>query len=306
MGFCKCDNNGLVNTGQPNCVPIFGAIRGLILVPTYDDSGVLNAVSSTANINDVFVSSKINNVDASKRWYPLMGLENAEEAIADSTFEEGSSGIKYFVKAGIESVTAQLWNVSKQFVSKIDAMRCRLLSVYAVDIHGNLQGVLRGNDLINLYPISIAKGSWAVKYQSPSESGNTGSKALITFDYSQSDSSNSANLRMLSGSNITANFLSITGLVDAVITASSVNSTSMSITASVPNTTTDNYPLEGILLSDLSLKSLPLNTVIPVTAILDNGGGSYDITYLSTPLTKLVLSVSKDRYSINKITVTTP
>jgi hypothetical protein len=46
---CNCDN-GLSNTGRPNCVPIQSVTSKLIMVPKYANDGSINSIDLTATL----------------------------------------------------------------------------------------------------------------------------------------------------------------------------------------------------------------------------------------------------------------
>jgi hypothetical protein len=81
---CNCEV-GLSNTGLPNCAPIADVTKRIILVPIFANDGTRNEYEvATTTFNQVFFDGKINEADASKRWFPLPDIENIEDVFAHS------------------------------------------------------------------------------------------------------------------------------------------------------------------------------------------------------------------------------
>ena len=93
---CNCAS-GLSNTGRPNCVPLQSVTSKLIMVPLFGADGTANFIDLTSPLPTW--ADLINEVDATKRWFPLPNFENVEMPKADSQFEEANSGrMVFYVK----------------------------------------------------------------------------------------------------------------------------------------------------------------------------------------------------------------
>jgi hypothetical protein len=295
METCEKCENGLVNTGIAKCSPVMVAARGMYLVNTYDSAGVRNFIDLSSNIDDVFLTARLNDADKSKRWYPLMGLNNVVQAVEDTVFDEPSNGIKYFVRKGKRSISAEIWGVSEQYISKIDNNKCSELSAYIVDINGKLTGIYRGDDETKLYPVDISSGSWDSKPMPATDS--TVSKGMISFDWSFNDVQNQKKLRVLNGDTVTADFISASGLVDVVVTVGAITATSVTFTAMIDNGGTSKIPFTGLLLADVIISEPPLTTQIATAVSATATAGQYIATLPSqTTGDSLRLTITKTRF----------
>jgi hypothetical protein len=300
---CKC-NGGLANTGIDNgCKEFFGATKGIILMNTYDSLGVRNSILSSSTIDSAFLTLKLNEVDKTKRWYPISKLEKAEITQAENVYEEAADR-KLFVKSGVRSFAAELWQVSEDFAGKIDDIRCNETSAYLVDANGNIQGII-SEDGTKLYPFRISQGSWTATYTQASESNNTLGKAMISFSFDRNDTSNSDYIRMITG--VTTDILSATGLIDVTLiglASPTVTATSFSISATIENGTVNPSKFTKILLADLVIKK-GLVSVVP-TAIINNNDGTYLVTIPSNVASTLSISILKTGFESNTIAIVTP
>lgn len=167
MTGCKC-NGTLGNTGLPSCISIPKVAKKAFYVPYYDSTGAINSVDMTGTIDQAYFTDKINEADASKRWYPLPEIKNVEETKEDSTFEDFNDGSKAFIRQGKRNFTGIMIGVNPTFLKQIDEFRCVNIGVYYVDIDGNLIGAKKVDDL--LYPIEIDKETWDAKAISATDS----------------------------------------------------------------------------------------------------------------------------------------
>ena len=203
---CNC-NAGLSNTGRPNCLPIQSVTSKLILVPIKANDGTLNGIDLTASVP--VWDNLINEVDASKRWFPTPTFENVELAKADSQFEEANSGRMAFLRQGKRSFAGELWaeDSSPQLLGKLQNNRCVDFGVYIVDVNGNLVGTKVGNFL---YPIPVDNPSFDPKYMFATDS--TISKIMVAFDFDRLF--DEGTMYMVTPTEAGVNFNDLTGLVD--------------------------------------------------------------------------------------------
>jgi hypothetical protein len=207
---CNC-NAGLSNTGRPNCLPIQSVTSKLILVPLKANDGTLNGLDLTAPVP--VWDNLINEVDASKRWFPLPTFENVELAKADSQFEEANSGRMAFLRQGKRSFAGELWaeDSSPQLLGKLQNNRCVDFGVYIVDVNGNLVGTKVGNFL---YPIPVDNPSFDPRYMFATDS--TISKIMVAFDFDRLF--DEGTMYMVTPQEAGVNFNDLTGLVDVNFT----------------------------------------------------------------------------------------
>lgn len=220
---CKC-NVGLGNTGIPGCVPIQSVTSSLIMVQLKANDGSENRIdlSSLPTWSDL-----INEVDASKRWFPLPSFENVEQPKADSQFEEAASGKMAFLRQGKRSFTGELWegDSSPQFLGKLEEARCVKFGVYVVDVEGNLIGSNKGDGY--LYPIPVDNASWDPKWSPATDS--TVQKIMLSFDWDRLF--DESTLEQITASEAGQNFTELEGLLDVLFTNIVPGTTSTTFTA---------------------------------------------------------------------------
>lgn len=212
MAGCNCDM-GLGNTGRPNCVPIQSVTSKLILVPLYRSNGNRNRITLDDNPIVNFDEEFINNLDPSRRWFPLPEFENVEMPKADAQFEESNSGRMVFLRQGKRSFTGELWadDSSPQLLGKLQMNRCVDFGVYIVDVNGNLIGSQGNDDTAQyLYPIPVDNPSWNPTLQFATDS--TTQKIVVTFDFDRNF--DESTLYMLTSAETGQDVLGLTGLVD--------------------------------------------------------------------------------------------
>ena len=106
MAFnCTCETGGIGNLGLPKCNSLLGVVSKLIIVPTYDNDGNRNSIAFSDLIAgilpDSYIVGKLNNSDASKRWYPT--AKTFDEVVigrTDRTTQTTSSGAIYELLKG--------------------------------------------------------------------------------------------------------------------------------------------------------------------------------------------------------------
>ena len=269
---CNCEA-GLSNTGRPNCVPIQSVTSKLILVPLKATDGTLNGIDLSAPIpvwNDL-----VNEVDASKRWFPLPNFENVELAKADSQFEEANSGRMVFLRQGKRSFAGELWqeDSSPTLLSKLQNNRCVDFGVYIVDVNGNLVGS-KSNGF--LYPIPVDNPSFDPKYMFATDS--TTSKIMVAFDFDRLF--DEGTMYMVTPSEAGLNFNDLEGLVDVnLVKTGETANTDVTFDASLDYGTAFNSILfQGATISDFELSSVT-NGVETIASLVENSAGNYTLGF---------------------------
>jgi len=211
MGACKC-NVGLGNTGIPGCVPIQSVTSSLIMVPIKANDGTYNRIDLASL---PVWANLVNEVDESKRWFPLPEFQNVEQPKADSQFEEAASGKQAFLRQGKRSFTGELWegDSSPQFLGKLTKARCVKFGIYVVDVDGNLIGSDKGDGF--LYPIPVDNASWDPKWAPTTDA--TVQKIMLAFDWDRLF--DESTLAMILADEAGQNFTELEGLIDVLFTA---------------------------------------------------------------------------------------
>jgi hypothetical protein len=299
---CKC-NVGLGNTGTPSCEPIATVAKKLVVVPTYDDSGVKNSITIGDTLDDAYLTSKINAVDASQRWFPLPIMENVTQERADSITETSGSGKIAFIREGARSFFGEMWKQSPTFLGKLKEARCTDISVYVVDADGNVIGSCPSDDG-KLYPIAVDKDSWDVKMGSATDS----TVQKVTLGFNWSDSEKDEYVSMITEDDYTFDVLNSKGLLDV----SSVNSNE-ALTGFTVNLNTaygskaTPIKVKGLIITDFTLAELsPTPGAIVITSVTESADGVYDFVIpAATSADVLELTPSKDGYSFTAVIANT-
>jgi hypothetical protein len=286
---CNC-NLGLSNTGRPNCVPIQSVTSKLILVPLKANDGSENFIDLTLPIpiwNDL-----VNEMDESKRWFPLPSFENVELPKADSQFEEANSGRMVFLRQGKRSFSGELWaeDSSPTLLGKLELNRCVDFGVYIVDVNGNLVGSKVGD---RLYPIPVDNPSFDPRFMFATDS--TTQKIMVAFDFDRLF--HESTMYMITPTEAGINFNDLSGLVDVNFINSVVNPTDYTADLVLDYGTAYNPILfKGAVSADFALFNNTTASVVAVTSV-ENTDGNYTFTFAAqTAGDSLTLSINKDGF----------
>tara|TARA_R110000764_G_scaffold36200_2_gene80882 strand:+ start:10413 stop:11327 length:915 start_codon:yes stop_codon:yes gene_type:complete len=273
MNVCDC-KAGLSNTGLPNCIPIFGITSSLILVPIYANDGTKNGVDLSAVVPTW--SSLVNEVDASKRWFPLPAFENVELPKADSLFEEANSGRQVFLRQGKRSFSGELWaeDSTPTFLGKMVKSRCVDFGLYIVDVSGNLIG---SEDNGYLRPIPVDNPSWDPKFMFSTDS--TTQKILLGFDFNRLF--DESTMSMITVKEASQDFTQLEGLIDVNLLNTVVNVTGATFDASFDyGTAYEKIIYTGAILpADWSISNITQGTTFTPDTVTENPDGTYALDY---------------------------
>lgn len=276
---CNCDT-GLSNTGQPSCVTLQSVTSKLIMVPLVANDGTLNKLPLGTTITATTFTALVNQVDASKRWYPMPVFENVELPKADSVFEEANSGRKAYLRQGVRSFAGELWatNGTPQFLGKLQSDRCVKFGVYIVDVNGNLVGSKVGTDL---YPITVDNNSWDPKFMFATDS--TVGKIMLGFDFDRLF--DESTMWMITATEGLIDFNNLNGLLDVnYSTPTVVPTVSFNFNAFLSYGTAINpLKFQGAVSADWVLTNLTTNLVVTATVTETATAGNY--TALATLVT---------------------
>ena len=276
---CNCDT-GLSNTGQPSCVTLQSVTSKLIMVPLVANDGTLNKLPLGTVITATTFTALVNQVDASKRWYPLPVFENVELPKADSVFEEANSGRKAYLRQGVRSFAGELWatNGTPQFLGKLQSDRCVKFGVYIVDVNGNLVGSKVGTDL---YPITVDNNSWDPKFMFATDS--TVGKIMLGFDFDRLF--DESTMWMITATEGLIDFNNLNGLLDVNYSAPTIVPTvSFNFNAFLSYGTAINpLKFQGAVSADWVLTNLTTNLAVTATVTETATAGNY--TALATLVT---------------------
>lgn len=275
MFGCKCDL-GLGNTGLPNCVTIQSVATRLIFVNLKDSNNVLTKVDLTSlpNFSNLFTA-----INPKDRWYPLESLDNVELPSADSSYEETSSGRKFFIKSGKRSFNGDMYIQSPEALSIIQSFSCSQVGVYIVDAENNLVGLNDGN---YLYPFPINGKSLDAKLVFATDANVQ--KMNVSFDFLTSTDESKMWLIPYSESNFDFNLVS--GIKDIVIKFTD---------------TVFNFPLIDYLTIDVVYKNAENDILI--SGLTPSLFKLYIFTFFEDPITGDII-VQPVREAVNGVDLT--
>jgi len=213
MEFCKCDGK-FGNTGLPKGVKPFRITKKIVIVSTFDDDGNRNSILTSDFVAGVlpatFTDGKINESDASKRWYPIATkLKNVSHERAESINEDFDDGSLSRIRQGQKPFSGLIVGADYVELDKLSKGSCESLSFYAIDECGNLRGTI-SSDGTELFPTKIEDGSWDPIYMEKTDT--TDNKITLNFLYEVDELD--SDLRMVSADATESDMKNLTGLID--------------------------------------------------------------------------------------------
>lgn len=294
MKTCAC-NESLGNTGTTGCVPIFKVAKKLIFVPTYDNTGALNKLDLSTDFTAAELTALLNQTDTSKRWYPSALLENVTSERGEASYETAPSGRKAFVKQGTRTFKAEIWEQSAVYKMQLDKIKCNEVSVYIIDVEGNIRGMVAETEDSNLYPIKIDRNSFNVDLMFGTDT--TIEKLKMSFDFDQVE--DDALLRMVSAADLTADLLEAEGLLDVEIEYGTISQTGVEFTLyTLHGSKRNKVKVQGLVASDFysavngggtasKLFNVTDNASVSISALSETAG-VYTLTFSSQTVADVI------------------
>lgn len=271
---CVTCSGYIANTGLPSGDKPFGRIVGMYFVPILADDGTANYLDLTQPSIDAELLGKINNPDPSKRWYPMLNLNNVAPSQEDAVYEVDDAGNRFKIRDGLQTMSYQFWNVSHNYFRQV-AAACVNFGIVLIDECGNLLGEL---DSANgrIYPRAVNENSFNGVYSHATATET--SKVSISFDYKLTTSD--ADQYMLGASAFTTvSPLYLNGMVDLDIVRTGGSAGSVDVTIKTPfGTILDPiWWLGGSTANMTIINHTAATTIVPTTVVGNNG--LYTITF---------------------------
>ena len=264
--LCSCGVS-LLNTGRPNCIPIFGVTKQLILVPMIADDGSENSIDPTDTLNNAYFTDLINQADDSKRWYPSGALKNVTGERADPIMESFEDGSKVFIRQGVRTFTGMILKGGPVLLNQLNSNRCSTFGVFMIDTDGSIYGKVKNDDGL-LYPIEVQAASFNGKLVFTTDT--TIEKIMLMFEWGVDE--RDEDLRMIQANSITGiNLSAVGGLIDVYYKSVSASTTELvvDIFNNYGNFVTGS-PIEGLVVADfISSDSLTTSKVYNITDTAD-------------------------------------
>lgn len=309
MALKPCTCNGKpANTGRALC-DLFPDIPYLpVLVRRTADDGTRNFIDTSVPLNAAYFNGKINQADASKRWYPLVPMKNVENTRAENIREEFNDGSSQFIREGVSSYTAMLLNVGPTYKGKLDEFRCADYDLFVIDLVGNINGIIEpGSD--NLYGMPIDRGSWAPVWNGKTDQAV--SKIMLQFNFEPS--MNDSDIRIIpmatsaSDGYTGIDLRNIQGLLDAHLVLDGAAPAPTTFTAAI--TTDYGYfvnpiKVKGLLAADFDLYNVTDSSNVTITSVTETpaGSGNYVFLYPSQTVGDVLrVTLTKDGYDATEL-----
>lgn len=158
--ICK----GISNTGVGECGFDSKALRRIIFVPLFDESGAENKFANIAAVTKTAMQAKFDAVLDFDRFYPLPNGKNVTIEVADDTVQEYDDGSKSFIKAGKENIAFRLPLTNPKLVGALKTFRGQQLGMYAIDADNNMWYQEDAAGTGEVLPIPIDSNSLGVKF----------------------------------------------------------------------------------------------------------------------------------------------
>ena len=280
MALCSC-STGKGNTGRPNCFPIFDVTKKVIFLDYFKDDGTVNGIDLTALTGGIFTQTDLDaltqNLDPNLRWYASPLIKQVVNERGDNITEDFDDGSTIFIQKGARTFTGIVTKGDPKFSGAIESMRCSTLGVFYIDKTGNLIGKQTRDGFLD--PILLENETIDGNYVMPTDT--TGSKVGISFGVSTSE--DDTDMIMLTADTITADLLGARGLVDAINTSTTTQSTTeLFFHLDTPyGGATSRIAASGLVLADFTFTNLTTALAVVPSGVVENpaDSGNYEATY---------------------------
>lgn len=300
MAVCKCDS-GLVNSGIPNCVTGFERIVKLFFVYQVATDGTSNGIPCTQTIDEAYLTSKLNETDPSKRWYPTGKISTITEVRNDPTTET-IDNVDLIVEKGSRTFNGFFVDTatsSPTYLKFLKSAECPSIMYFGIDVNGTIVGIesIEGVGLVDtLQGLKIQQKSMFSRPVPATSTTVAKNELTFTLDQLVQDE----DIAFISAAEITADLLNANGLLDVTLDDLSSSVTELVIEAKlVYGSLCNKLPFSGAdAVLDWSLFNITEGLAVPITTIVEDPAGTYTISYSAqTALDEVRLTLAKDGYS---------
>lgn len=301
MKMCDCSLS-YTNTGTPDCKTLMAVAKRLILVPTYDSTGVRNKIAIGATLNAAYFAALIDQADKSKRWFPLPEITNVEDVRGEPIYETLSDGKKVFVSDSNRTFKAWLIKQPAQLKAKMDQWRCLSMSAFVVDKEGNLIGETDGTDF---YPVLIDNDTLFANLLKTTDT--TTQKIQLSFEFAaQVDD---GDLRIITQDEAGMDLLTLEGLLDVNMSAAATISTTGFKTSMTLDYGTFKTPdiATSFVAGDFALYNVTDAASVAIGSVVESPAGTYTFAFTAqTSADILRLTPTHSGFEFTPILVTIP
>lgn len=291
--ICSC-TSGIVNFGQPNCIPSFGRDSRLIFVNYSDDSGAVNSIKSTDTLEQTFFDGKFNATDVSQKWF-LTDTINNVVGVREDNITQDIDTIPFNVRQGNRMYDGTFYGsiAAPNFINSLESMSCKQVGFFIITVAGEIIG-MENSISGDLDPIKVQRNTLQTKYMFPTAT----EVQSINLKFMIEENERDADLSFIGAGNIAVDMLAQKSMSTVVITVASSPAPTVT-TATIDMDFTygevfDKTSYEGAVSGDFTL--LDTNGVtVAITSVTETAtAGTYDLVYPDqTGNTPLSLSYQK-------------
>lgn len=296
MAACNCDIT-LNNTGTPSCTPIMGVGVKPIMVPLTADDGTANVITIASYTgSQVEWDARTENLDRSKRYYPLPEFKNVEDVKGDTIFETFNDTSNLFVQEGTRTYTGILPNQAPTLLGNLKDAKCTKFGLFIIDDCGNLIGNI-SSDGLSLEPVPVDQNTWNPILIKSTDT--TVQKIQLSFEFSRL--TKDEDLRIIKASDSEISLIGLDGLVDLEASFAGITATGAFATVSYDRGEAAKIPFEGVIDTEWVLFNKDTQAVVAVATAVETPAGTYEVTYVAQGAGDIMqLSLIKDGFELFK------
>lgn len=296
MAACNCDIT-LNNTGTPSCTPIMGVGVKPIMVPLTADDGTANVITIASYTgSQVEWDARTENLDRSKRYYPLPEFKNVEDVKGDTIFESFNDTSNLFVQEGTRTYTGVMPNQAPTLLGNLKDAKCTKFGLFIIDDCGNLIGNI-SSDGLSLEPVPVDQNTWNPILIKSTDT--TVQKIQLSFEFSRL--TKDEDLRIIKASDSEISLIGLDGLVDLEASFATITATGAFATVTYDRGEAAQVPFTGALVGDWTLFNKTTQLAVAVATADEAPDGTYEITYLAQTASDILqLSIIKDGFELFK------
>jgi hypothetical protein len=296
MAACNCDIT-LNNTGTPSCTPIMGVGVKPIMVPLTADDGTANVITiSSYTGSQAEWDARTENLDRSKRYYPLPEFKNVEDVKGDTIFESFNDTSNLFVQEGTRTYTGILPNQAPTLLGNLKDAKCTKFGLFIIDDCGNLIGNI-SSDGLSLEPVPVDQNTWNPILIKSTDT--TVQKIQLSFEFSRL--TKDEDLRIIKSTDSEIALLGLDGLVDLEASFATITATGAFATVTYDRGEAANVPFENVLVGEWTLFNKDTALAVVPSSANETPAGVYEFVYTAQTAGDIMqLSLIKDGFELFK------
>ncbi len=281
--FCACTDTGANgNTGKSSASLQLKRASLYFLMYRFADDGTKNVINASDFINgvlpDTYIQEKINHIDPSKRWYPVIDLRAVTDVRAEpntQSFDGGQNNI--ITSEGLRVINATVIDANAKYKKNLDKLACNQLAYFMIDECGALGGETAKSDETILEPHPIAKKTFYVNLTRAQ--GTDGQTLLIQWEVDQI--SQDANECIAPAGSVETDLLEVNGLLNLIATVSSISITGFTVALALEyGGFASKKAVSGLVAADFTIFNLTTDSAVVISTFTETStAGTYDVTF---------------------------